>query len=509
MPDEITKENLIFPLQLRSMSTRSPVMNILLLRPRPANDGFGLAPFFRVEPLGLEYIGAALLGDGHEVTIADLRFSPGPAAWMRRTRPRLVAISCLHALEYDDVTELARQLRRSSPEAFIVVGGHAAAAFPKPLEVPEIDAVCLEDGEELMPLLARLLDKGESLSRLPGLRLRTPEGWVTSRGESQRPGLDAVPFPARHLVSRYRNGYHCLLFKPVWLVETSRGCPHRCSFCSVWQLYDRSCRERSIEAVAEDIAGAGDAIFVADDLFWNNPQRSLALAEALKKRRVFKRWMLVQTRTDLICRSAELMEVWRPLARDFDIFLGLEGASDRALAGIAKDSQIGESIEALRIARELRFGINGNFVIGHHWGEEDFQELWDFVERFGLQRAGFTILTPLPGTEFYRETAAQIPEQPWSNFDMHHLLWQPSLGVQRFFELYAETWRRSILNTSGNKSLLAWLRQVRPSQIPYLARVLWRTQRMMKPQAYLNEHRRSHPLPESTAALSAPANENA
>ena len=476
-------------------------MNILLLRPHPGNDSFGLGPFFRVEPLGLEYIGAALLRAGHEVTVADLRFGPGTHNWVRRTRPRLVGISCLHALEYDAVIELAREVRRAAPDAFIIVGGHAAAAYPAPLETPEMDAVCLEDGEELLPLLVRVLEIGGSAAEVPGLRIRTDQGWISTPPGGERPELDLVPLPARHLVDRHRSGYHCLLFKPVWLVETARGCPHRCSFCSVWQLYDRSCRERSLDAVVQDFVTTGDSLFVSDDLFWYNPERSLLLAQALKKRGVRKRWILVQTRTDLICRSAELMEAWRPLAQDFDIFLGLEGASDRALNGITKDSGIGDSVEAVRIARELRYGINGNFVIGHDWDETDFRELWDFVELHGLQRAGFTILTPLPGTEFYREMEPRIAAQPWSNFDMHHLLWEPKLGVERFFELYAETWRRSILNTSGEKSLLDWMRQVRPAQIPYIARVLWRTQRMMKPATYLAEHRKTHPAPAPQPAL--------
>src|SRR5690349_17846010 len=115
---------------------RNRHMNILLLRPNPGSDKFGLGPFFRVEPLGLEYIGAALLREGHEVTVADLRFAPGATTWVRRTRPKLVGISCLHALEYDRVVELAREVRRATPEAFIIVGGHAAAAFPDPLETP-------------------------------------------------------------------------------------------------------------------------------------------------------------------------------------------------------------------------------------------------------------------------------------------------------------------------------------------------------------------------------------
>ena len=468
-------------------------MNILLLRPHPGNDRFGLGPFFRVEPLGLEYIGAALRAAGHAVTIADLRFHGSIGSWIRRCRPRMVGISCLHALEYDRVMETAREVRRVSPQAFILVGGHAAAAFPAPLECAEIDAICLDDGEEIVPALAEVIGTDGNLGEVPGLRLRTGDGWITTEPLPERTCLDLVGLPARDLVERYRSGYHCLLFKPMWLIETARGCPHRCSFCSVWQLYGRSCRERNLATVVEDFVTTGDSIFVADDLFWYNPERSFELAAALKKRGVYKRWILVQTRTDLLCRSSELLAAWRPLAKDFDIFLGLEAASDRGLADLAKDAGVAESIEGVRIAREHRYGINGNFLIDPDWTELEFQELWDFVASYGLQRAGFTILTPLPGTEFYNEVSGRIADQAWSNFDMHHLLWEPRLGAKRFFELYAETWRRSILNTSGEKSLLDWMRQVRPAQIPYIVKVLLRTQRMMKPAAYLREYEETRP----------------
>ena len=468
-------------------------MNILLLRPHPGNDRFGLGPFFRVEPLGLEYIGAALQKRGDRVTIADLRFRPSLATWLRRSRPRLVGISCLHALEYDRVLETAREVRRLSPDCFIMVGGHAAAAYPAPLETTDIDAICLDDGEEVVSALARALEEQSGLEQVPALRLRTPDGWVTTPPLANQTCLDLVSLPARDLVSQHRNGYHCLLFKPVWLIETARSCPHRCSFCSVWQLYGRSCRERSMDAVVEDFATTGDSIFVADDLFWYNPERSLELAAALKRRGVFKRWILVQTRTDLICRSSEIMAAWRPLARDFDIFLGLEAASDHGLTGLTKDSGVAESIEAVRVARSLRYGINGNFLIDPDWNEEEFTELWKFIACHGLQRAGFTVLTPLPGTEFYESVKHRIAPQAWGNFDMHHILWEPKVGAKRFFELYAETWRRSILNTSGDKTLLDWVRQVKPTQIPYIIRVLLSTQRMMKPAAYLEEYAATRP----------------
>src|SRR5215470_12146248 len=105
-------------------------MHVLLLRPIPANDRFGLGPFFRIEPLGLEYIAAALEARGHRATVIDLRYSRSVDHYLRTLRPRIVGIACMHALETDEVLALAAHVCRSSPESFILVGGHSAAAFP-------------------------------------------------------------------------------------------------------------------------------------------------------------------------------------------------------------------------------------------------------------------------------------------------------------------------------------------------------------------------------------------
>jgi hypothetical protein len=71
---------------------------------------------------------------------------------------------------------------------------------------------------------------------------------------------------------------------------------------------------------------------------------------------------------------------------------------------------------------------------------------------------------------------------------MHHLLWEPALGPERFFELYCETWRRSVLNLRGRKRLTQWLREVDLRNLPFLLRALRRTQRMMDPGHYMEEY---------------------
>ncbi len=464
-------------------------MRVLLVRPDPGNERFGLGPFFRAEPLGMEYIGAALRQQGDEVTLVDLRFGLPLGYWLRRVRPQVVGIAGMHALEFAQVIAVADRVKRFSPGTFVVAGGHAVSAHPGGLSAGSIDAVCIDDGEEIVPRLVAALRDGTPLDAVPGLRLASPDGFRDTAPLTDRTSLDAVPLPARDLVDRYRSRYQCLLFKPTWLVETARGCPFRCSFCSVWQLYGRSFRERSIGAVVEDFSRVGPHVFVVDDLFWNHPARSLELAQALRKAGIRKRWILVQSRTDLVARHPELLEAWRPLAQDFDVFFGLEAATDRALAHVTKDLGVNQTVAAAEIARSLRFGVTGNFLVDPDWEEADFRELWEFVRAHGFQRAGYTILTPLPGTELYEKLLPLLEGQPWFKFDMHHVLWEPRLGAERFFELYAETWRRSILNVSGDKSLADWMRQVKPAHAVYIARVLLRTQRMMKAGAYLDEHR--------------------
>lgn len=463
-------------------------MDILLLRPAPGNERFGLGPFFRIEPLGMEYVAAALEARGHRVTLRDLRFSPPLESVLAGVRPAVVGVACMHALEIDDVRDVVSRVRRAAPGAVVLVGGHSAAAYPAPFFEDGVDAICLDDGERAVPALVDAIDRGSPLEDVPGWLVRRGSAWQRTADPPAPFDLDEVPLPARHLVSAWRHRYACLHHRPTYLIETARGCPFRCSFCSVWQLFDRSVRERSIDAVCRDFDTTGDQIFVADDLFWHHPSRSRALAEALGARGTRKDWMLVQTRVDLVARHPDLLEAWRPIAREFDIFFGLEAATDAGLANLAKDTTVDRTAAAVEIAREFGFGVTGNFVIDPDWTEADFERLWAFVERHKLSRAGFTILTPLPGTAYYEASRDAIRAVRWSQFDMHHLLWEPRLGVQRFFELYCETWRRSVLNLKGEKKLWHWLAHAKPRHWLHLLQVLRRTQLMMQPSHYVRDH---------------------
>jgi radical SAM superfamily enzyme YgiQ (UPF0313 family) len=80
--------------------------------------------------------------------------------------------------------------------------------------------------------------------------------------------LDELPVPARHLTNRYRQHYHLGFQKPSSIMETARGCPYRCDFCSVWKFFQGKCRMKSAERVFHEIKTVREKyIFLADDNF--------------------------------------------------------------------------------------------------------------------------------------------------------------------------------------------------------------------------------------------------
>jgi hopanoid C-3 methylase len=466
-------------------------MRILLIKPRPDAMQFGLAPFFQTEPLGLLYLAAALRPHGHHVALADMRFERRSVAQvLRDARPDLVAISCLHILEAPAALQIAEAVKRHDSKIFVAIGGHSVSAYPPALDQSaSLDAICLGEGESLLPVLCDAVANHRPLETIPSLLLPSANGGFkpTTTLPTQRLDLAELPLPDRSVVARYQKHYCCLNYMPVWTMETARGCSYRCSFCSVWQLYKRTYRCHTAAQVRADFEATGRNLFMVDDLFWADHARSEELGGALLSSQERKNWLLVQTRADLVTENADLLKQWRPLSKNFDIFFGLESHTSSGLNLLKKDAEISKTIEAVRIARELGFGVTGNFIIDPDFTEADFHGLWDFIEEHRLFRVGFTILTPLPGTAYFQQTKNRLQVFDWNHYDLHHLLWQPRLPVERFWELYCETWRRSVLNVSGRKKWWQWLSQVRVRDIPRLARILARTQVLMDPQAYIRE----------------------
>ena len=378
----------------------------------------------------MEYIAAALEARGHDVTLVDLRFG-------RPVEHYLKAASRARRHRGDARPRDGERARSRRPDPARVASAFRSSSADTPRRpIPRRSSA--RPSTRSSSTTASAPCRGWSTRSIAVVRgRRSPASRSAARtahGCARRPtttsfALDDVP--CRRGVTSIAGGGNTPASRTVrrGSIETARGCPYRCSFCSIWQLHARSVRERSIGSVCEDFERVGDDVFVADDLFWYHPSRSLELAHALRKRGDPQ--VLGARAEPRRYRRAhpELLEAWRPIAREFDIFFGLEAASDDGLKGLVKDATVGQTEEAIAIARGLGYGVTGNFVIDPAWQEPDFERLWDFVDRHGLHQAGFTILTPLPGTAYFEEMRPRLGARKWAHFDMHHLLWEPALGA--------------------------------------------------------------------------------
>jgi hopanoid C-3 methylase len=470
----------------------SSVKRILLVRPRSPNERFGLGPFFRVEPLGLEYVAAGLLRAGHHVRITDERFSIPLRRQVVEFQPDIVGISCMHTVDIPTALEASTTAKQANPRTVVVMGGHVVSLYPEPFFEPDVDALCMVDGEIAFAEFVSALQGVKLNPRCPGFWVRLDEGrgkdrfsytpWTNAPDE-----LCSTPLPARQLVDEFRSRYLCVHKQPIWAVETARGCPYRCSFCSTSLRYDRQHRSRDTAAVIADFESTGNSLFIVDDLFFSPASYSAELARALRSRDIRKSWVLVQTRLDTIARHPQLLEQWRPVAESIDLFCGFEAPTDAQLSDLNKDMTSDSIEEGVRVARHYGYGVTGNFVIDPDWDEQDFERLWAMVDRLKLNRLGYTVLTPLPGTPLFAATQDRILDWDWSKWDMHHVLYEPKLGRRRFFELFVECWRRNVLGARHAGHWLRWLRGLTFRQGAALAQVLWRTQRLLDTDAYLDE----------------------
>ncbi len=163
----------------------------------------------------------------------------------------LVGISSLFTAYSGEAIETAQRIKAALPSCAIVMGGHHPTELPESvMQCPVVNYVIRGDGEHAMPLLARALREGRSPLNVPGIVLRAADGTLHISGPARLDDLDEFPLPATHLIQHrhYRRGE-----KGSAVVVASRGCPMRCSYCSMRRSDDRSFCRRSLTSVLTEI----------------------------------------------------------------------------------------------------------------------------------------------------------------------------------------------------------------------------------------------------------------
>ena len=419
-------------------------MKVAFLKP-PIGGILGLEMLTFVEPLGMACVAAVLEKDDHQCKIIDLRIDgemPGLDK-CARFEPEVVGLQCNFTTERDRTVRLAEKVKRLMPHAFVVVGGHDASRDPKWFQYEDIDAVALGEGEEIMPALMDALGKGRELEKIPGLMLNGPNGPRFTGPAPTRSELDELPMPARHLLDEYADQYYINFRKPLALMETARGCPYRCNFCSVWKFHEKTFREKSPQRVVEELATIkAPNIFITDDIFWLNVHRGKEMARLIKESGI-RKYFTVQTRTDIICRHPELIEMWRDCG-DLAIFMGLEKIDDEGLKSVNKNNKAINNTRAIELLKEMGVGFTCNFIVDPGWDRDDFTRLREWVDKMGAYNSGFSVLTPLPGTDLWKEVEGQVNTSEWELFDIVHSVLPTKLPLEEIYEEYARLWRWSL-----------------------------------------------------------------
>ena len=406
-------------------------MKVAFVKP-PVGGILGLEMLTFVEPLGPICVAACLEEEGHECKVFDLRIDGEEHGLdlCRKFAPDVVGLQCNFTTERNRTIRLAQRIKREMPRALVVVGGHDASRDPAWFEHESIDAIAIGDGEEVMVQLVDALARGRDIKSVPN---HAP----------MHANLDDYPLPARHLIADYADHYYINFRKPLALMETARGCPFKCNFCSVWKFHESTFREKSPERVVRELEQiTAPNIFITDDIFWMNVRRGQEMARQIKAAGI-KKYFTVQTRTDIICKFPQLVEMWKECG-SLAIFLGLESVTDEGLKAVNKKNTADNNVRAINILKELGVGFTPNFIVDPAWDREDFARLRDWIDTMAAYNSGFSILTPLPGTDLWDTAKDQVTTHDWEMYDIVHAVLPTRLSLEEFYDEYSRLWRHAL-----------------------------------------------------------------
>jgi tRNA A37 methylthiotransferase MiaB len=322
-----------------------------------------------------------------------------------------IGIHSGNALRGYEVGRLAR-----AAGAMVIYGGIHATLYPdEARDLGGAHAVVKGDGEGAWPLALADCSEGRLQPLYDGGKVE-PEQFSPARWELLEPG-------------RYMWGS----------VQTVRGCPKHCSFCSVWRTDGQRPRQRNADSVIDEIVELRRRGFrfiaLADDNFYPVTLEDLRQAE----RRADK--SRLQTLTDLRADRFELMHQLAQLPSDMVFFtqitmeaaedpefldamrrarirgalVGVEAVTPEGLQDIYKDfNESGEAlVTRLRSFRDHGVHVLGSFIFGLPSDRPaTFAATLDVAQRADLTFAQFVMLTPFPGTLDFAEWEKQMASDP-------------------------------------------------------------------------------------------------
>jgi radical SAM superfamily enzyme YgiQ (UPF0313 family) len=296
---------------------------------------------------------------------------------------------------------LARRFRERG--AFVVLGGPHPSALPEEA-LRHADAVVVGDAEDTWPQLLADLAAGR-----PQRLYR-----------SSSPPLDDLR-PARlDLLAGKSYPTHAV-------THATRGCPHRCEFCSVPGLGGLRYRKREVRAVVEEVERLEGPLVV----FWDDnlvADRAYARELFRELRPLWRRWIGQATLS--FARDRELVRA-AAAAGCIGLFVGVESFSSASLASVRKGmNRVEEYGAAIGALHDAGIAVDAGIIFGFdHDGPEVFDATLEAAQRIRLDVVNFNVLTPFPGTPLFDrfEREGRLLTKNWELYEPNlHVVFQPA-----------------------------------------------------------------------------------
>ena len=390
---------------------------------------------FPVFPLGLAYIAKALREEGHQIEVMDLCFSQEVSVDLNNTlhrfRPDLIGISLrnLDNLTYPTSISYLKEVEevvgicRQSSSSRLVIGGSGYSLAPKELlQYLNVDFGIVGEGEEVFLQLVRSLERGDLISPSPCLLMK----------EKPFPPLieGARVFPIQSPDRSFFETHRYLEEGGMGNIQTKRGCPFSCIYCTYPLLEGKKVRLRKTEEVVEEIhhlvEEGVDYIYFVDDIFNYPPSYAEALCREIVRRKFDVKWSAFVNPGFL----NETLLQWMKEAGCVGIEFGTDSGSPRMLENYKKSFNQEDIIQSSKICSKwmvnhchyLLFGGPGE-------GEETIEESFHLMDQLDptavIAMLGIRIY---PGTEMERISLSQGVIHEDSNLINPHFYISPALG---------------------------------------------------------------------------------
>lgn len=333
---------------------------------------------FSIPTIAPATLGSYLRQQGIDVEIADFFFDE-----IHSFDADIIGISSTF-MGVENVKQIAGLIKEQNPSATVVLGGPLSWSIPAAellCKVPSIDYIVKQEGEQTFVDLISVLRTGDDPRLVRGLALRS--GGTVLETESRLPlESEKIPEPLWELM-----GIPSAKRLPVLPVETSRGCPYNCAYCSEVTYWGKPVRYRKVDRVVAEIRRNAEKFGVTtfrftDSCFSSPPVRSAEMCDAIYdscvRQGIPVKWS-AYARIDNLSRVL-LDKMKRSGCVALDI--GLESGSTELLRRMGRGYSPEVAIEVAQAARDAGIITNFNVVIGFPGEtEETIQATAELIDR--------------------------------------------------------------------------------------------------------------------------------